>query len=319
MFFVKLSNFKYSLGGAPLKVYDFSIFSTFGDVIVAVPQYRLGVFGFLHANVTDEIPGNQGLWDQNTALKFINEIAEPLGGTKTAITMMGSSSGGWSVGFHIFSPNSQNLFQRAILESGSALAPLLLFPEESSIVRFKKFASLANCADMKKLEKETEYKLRPDTFECVRKLSFDAVMSSVKEILKTKKDVGFVPAEDQNFFVGNPFDTIIKTDFGSVKSVIMGTNSNEGGVMLASGMRDIYPPFEGKPKLLDLNQLLEHAKKNGANSNSGQIQLMLPMFFRGVDKKDPIAVRNHLQELIKDGLFVCPGYFASFIRRILYE
>lgn len=44
-------------GGASLKVYDFSIFSTFGDVIVAVPQYRLGVFGFMHANVTDEMPG----------------------------------------------------------------------------------------------------------------------------------------------------------------------------------------------------------------------------------------------------------------------
>ena len=44
-------------GGASPKVYDFSIFSTFGDVIVAVPQYRLGVFGFMHANVTDEMPG----------------------------------------------------------------------------------------------------------------------------------------------------------------------------------------------------------------------------------------------------------------------
>lgn len=44
-------------GGASAKVYDFSIFSTFGDVIVAVPQYRLGVFGFMHANITDEMPG----------------------------------------------------------------------------------------------------------------------------------------------------------------------------------------------------------------------------------------------------------------------
>lgn len=121
------------------------------------------------------------------ALKFINEIADSIGGTKTAITMMGSSSGSWSVGFHMFSPNSQNLFQRAIFQSGSALAPLLLFPEESSIVRFKKFASYANCAEMKKLEKETEFKLRDDTYECVRKLTLDQILNAAKEIMKTKK------------------------------------------------------------------------------------------------------------------------------------
>lgn len=95
-------------------------------------------------------------------------------------------------------------------------------------MRFKKFAATANCADMKKLEKETEYKLRDDTFECVRKLSLDDILKSAKEIMKTKKDVGFMPVEDQGFFGGNPFDTLVKNQFGEVKSAIMGTNSNEG-------------------------------------------------------------------------------------------
>jgi carboxylesterase type B len=36
------------------------------------------------------------------------------------------------------------------------------------------------------------------------------------------------------------------------------------------------------------------------------MQMMLPMFFRGVNKKDPVAVRNRLLELISDGMFVCP-------------
>lgn len=47
------------------------------------------------------------------ALRFLNEIAESITGSKQ-ITLMGSSSGGWSVGFHMFSPHSQNLFQRAM-------------------------------------------------------------------------------------------------------------------------------------------------------------------------------------------------------------
>ena len=36
------------------------------------------------------------------------------------------------------------------------------------------------------------------------------------------------------------------------------------------------------------------------------MQMMLPMFFRGVDKKDPVAVRKRLLQLISDGMFVCP-------------
>lgn len=59
------------------------------------------------------VKSNQGLWDQNMALRFLNEIGESITGSKQ-ITLMGSSSGGWAVGFHVFSPQSQNLFQRAM-------------------------------------------------------------------------------------------------------------------------------------------------------------------------------------------------------------
>jgi hypothetical protein len=43
--------------------------------------------------------------------------------------------------------------------------------------------------------------------------------------------------------------------------VMMGTNSNEGGMMLSSGLNQVYPPLEGDPKPYTLDDLVEHAKE----------------------------------------------------------
>lgn len=50
-------------GGAGVPSLDGTTFATIGDVIVVVPQYRMGVFGFLHGGIP-ELPGNLGLYDQ---------------------------------------------------------------------------------------------------------------------------------------------------------------------------------------------------------------------------------------------------------------
>ena len=280
------------------------------------------MFGFLYSNVSSDIPGNQGLFDQLEALKFLRSLADPLNGHLNSVTMWGWQSGGWSAGFHMFSPHSNQLFQQAIMESGSALSPLMLFPEEGAAARFKKFAAFANCGDMKEVEaskdkeqeggdkdkepqKEIIYELRSDSVECIKKLNTEQIIQVQEKVLASKKDNGFMPVEDLRFFGGNPFDLVTKTDFGAVRSILLGTNSNEGGLLLTAMFSDVYPLLKGEPKPVSLNQLLEHAKQRGGNSNNGQVQLMLPMFFRGVDKENPVAVRNHLQQLLKDALMVC--------------
>lgn len=75
--------------------------------------------GFLSTN-SEEIPGNAGLMDTIQALKFIKENIEHFGGDPNQITVFGQSSGAVMVSALIISPAiPENLFQRAIIQSGS--------------------------------------------------------------------------------------------------------------------------------------------------------------------------------------------------------
>lgn len=297
-------------GGIPVPSFDGTILAAYGDVIVAPVAYRLGVYGFLHA-ATPEIPGNMGLRDQLQAMKWLKENGAAFGGDPDSITIMGSNSGGWSAGFHLLSPLSQDYFKRVIMQSGSSLTPLMLFGEPAARTRFEKFATAAKCPMGAKASDKDPFALpTPDTYACLAKLTREDVDAAQASILTSKKDSGFLPSEDNTkdicFFCQNPFDIVKEGNFNPHGEIMLGTNSNEGGMFLSTGLKDIYPPFKGEPQAMTLNDLVEHAKKNGAGSNAGQMQMMLPMFFRGVNKKDPVAVRQRLLDLISDGLFVCP-------------
>lgn len=78
--------------------------------------------GFLSTN--DEFcPGNFGFKDQSLALRWVRENIDAFGGNASQITLAGVSAGAAAVHMHMMSPLSQGLFDRAIVMSGSALAP----------------------------------------------------------------------------------------------------------------------------------------------------------------------------------------------------
>jgi carboxylesterase type B len=94
---------------------------TKGIIFISI-NYRLGPFGFFSTGNSDA-PGNYGLWDQIQDLKFIQKIIGNFGGNSKAITIFGESAGGASVSWLTLTPEAKDLFARAILMSGSALAP----------------------------------------------------------------------------------------------------------------------------------------------------------------------------------------------------
>ncbi|XP_067658241.1 bile salt-activated lipase-like [Haliotis asinina] len=99
--------------------YDPSLIVAHGQVIVVTIQYRLGPLGFLSTE-DDASAGNYGLWDQHLALQWVKKNIASFGGDINSITLMGESAGSASVAFQALYPGSKGLFQRIIMQSGSA-------------------------------------------------------------------------------------------------------------------------------------------------------------------------------------------------------
>lgn len=89
------------------------------DVVLVVPEYRLGVLGFLSGE-SEMIPGDAALMDIILAIKWTKAFVQNFGGDPDLITVFGHSSGAAMVSALVLSPNvPNNLFQRAICQSGS--------------------------------------------------------------------------------------------------------------------------------------------------------------------------------------------------------
>lgn len=107
--------------------YDGSVLASFGQMVVVTINYRLGVLGFLNANAdrSSRAPANYGLMDIIAALHWIQENIEAFGGNPKSVTLAGHGTGAACVNFLIASSAVPEglLFHRAVLMSGSGLAP----------------------------------------------------------------------------------------------------------------------------------------------------------------------------------------------------
>ena len=87
-------------------------------VIVVSIAYRVGVFGFFsHPSL---VPANFGLLDQVSALQWVTDNIENIGGDSQKITVMGESAGANNIDYLMVMPSSKGLFSRVIHQSGGS-------------------------------------------------------------------------------------------------------------------------------------------------------------------------------------------------------
>ena len=120
--------------GAPSQ-YDPTRLVNAHQVIVVTTAYRLGTLGwFRHASLTEpedsaeDQSGNFGILDQQVALRWVKQNIQTFGGDSTNVTIFGESAGGRDIAALLASPLSNDLFQRAIVQSGAGRT---LTPAES--------------------------------------------------------------------------------------------------------------------------------------------------------------------------------------------
>ncbi|XP_055534127.1 glutactin-like [Wyeomyia smithii] len=88
------------------------------DVVLVVPQYRLGPLGFISTR-TENIPGNAAIHDVKLALEWVQKHITQFGGDPNQVTVMAQSSGASMVSSMLYSPaiDTEKLFHKLILQS----------------------------------------------------------------------------------------------------------------------------------------------------------------------------------------------------------
>ncbi|XP_054923039.2 cholinesterase 1-like [Dermacentor andersoni] len=226
-------------------LYDGRWLAGVADVVVAVPNYRLGPLGFLRAGEgKPEAPGNQGLWDQLLAMQWVRANAASFGASPDALTLLGVDSGAVSAGLHLLSPLSRQFFERAVLAGGSPFV----------MSRYSAFAELdelrqlaATVCDEPQTGPEAEkdeLPLRKPAMACLRAAAAEHIVGSLDEFNGVNaRPFGPVygandTAEDDFFLPTAAGDSYLLPDeegvggaFGG-KALVIGYATNEGEYFL---------------------------------------------------------------------------------------
>lgn len=211
-------------GSISYALYDGSTLAAFGDVIVVTINYRLGIFGFLSSNLSDS-EGNFGLHDQVLALKWIQNNINAFGGNPNNVVIFGESAGAISIGYHLISPLSKNLFKRAILQSGSAINGLSLrgkaFSNMVTIELIKSFS----CPLKMRNDLNSTQEISGSSLMCLRNVNASDLLELQNQFFS--KFLTFFPSGDEVFFGGDPFTLVKDHKFNTNTEIIIGSNSDE--------------------------------------------------------------------------------------------
>ncbi len=190
--------------------YDGRVLGETQDVVIVTTNYRLNIFGFLSDPALDEedaaypYSGNQGLLDQRAALEWVRDNIPAFGGDAQNVTIFGESAGSFDVCFHVASPLSRGLFQRAISESGGCTTRQT--SREEAQQRTASLIETLGCADA------------ADPLACLREQPVSVLLANA---------TGFDPIVDGGFLPDQPRTLYDEGDFAKVP-YILGSNSDEG-------------------------------------------------------------------------------------------
>ncbi|XP_047513989.1 juvenile hormone esterase-like [Pieris napi] len=103
------------------------------DVILVTINYRHSIFGFLNLE-TPEVPGNAGLKDAATALKWVKQNIEHFNGDSNNITGMGESVGSVITTLMLISKMTQGILKR-IIGLSTAISDVMIGYDHLKIAR----------------------------------------------------------------------------------------------------------------------------------------------------------------------------------------
>lgn len=203
------------------KHFDGPIWASKG-VIAVTCNYRLGPMGFMclpELAERDGHTGNYGLYDQMTALQWIQHNIAAFGGDPSRVTIMGQSAGAMSVMQQCISPLTKRLFHQAVMSSGGGVHKMMDSSQtcEDRYDFWKQVMMETGCSNLDEFEKAEPQKI----FEVWQRLKkADAKLAMVAS-----------PCIDGTFLTKSPLKAF---EAGEVKAI---------PYMLGATSQDMMPFF----------------------------------------------------------------------------
>ncbi|KAH7057936.1 Alpha/Beta hydrolase protein [Linnemannia elongata] len=239
-------------------------------VIVVAVNYRLAAYGFMaskelqqdmeHYASTSSTPvslyeqsvGNWGLQDQKLAFEWVRENIAALGGNNRNVTAWGESAGSLSLHYHMLIPAHRGLFDHAIMQSGVVGTMAAGVVEQDGQPLFDRLVEILG------IPKDL------DGVEKVRRLREVPMDELTRASDLAGPGLNFVPYHDGGKMLPSnmpiqTWATQISSYDPSVKSIMLGTNKDEGTAFAASfgdaklaTFPELVKKFAPSPQLIPL-------------------------------------------------------------------
>jgi carboxylesterase type B len=271
--------------------YDPLMISALSNVVSVTINYRVGAFGFLHLSGTDAA-GNQLLYDQSLAIKWINENAARFGGDKSRITITGQSAGSSSVSYQLLFKQTWPFFRNAILQSGAPDFGLFITPNEAD----HEAINVANALGCTKLTNQ-------DLLDCLQ-LEKDAF--SLNKIALTHIAVPSIVYENA-LFTQEPEELFRKGDFKKC-NILTGYTTYEQLSLAADEITEnqINSLKEGD------YQLLRNIIKDRLTISTNQLNQVINFYLTPEKQNNPqIDYFYYYVNIVSDYEYKCPAHIFS--------
>ncbi|XP_029941944.1 neuroligin 4 X-linked a [Salarias fasciatus] len=268
---------------------DGSILASYGNVIVITINYRLGVLGFLSTG-DQAAKGNYGLLDQIQALRWIKENIQAFKGDPKRVTIFGSGAGASCVSLLTLSHYSEDLFQKAIIQSGTALSSWAVNYQPAKYTRA--LAEKVGCNMLDTI----------DLVECLQKKNYKELIEQY--ITPAKYHIAFGPVIDGDVIPDDPQILMEQGEFLNY-DIMLGVNQGEG-FKFVDGIVDSEDGVSANDFDFAVSDFVDHlyGYPEGKDTLRETIKFM---YTDWADKENPETRRKTLVALFTDHQWVAPA------------